>query len=131
MKSFYLLLSFLGLMITSCQSQAVPGSVDAITFNTKINTTKDPVILDVRTPEEYADGYIGNALNVDYYKPTFKDEIKKLDKEKTYFVYCQAGGRSKSAYEVMKKEGFVNVYELNGGIAEWQSSNLPLTKKPD
>src|SRR5688572_4896322 len=51
--------------------------------------------------------------------------------EKTYFVYCQAGGRSKSAYEIMKKEGFNNVYELNGGISEWQSSNLPITVKPD
>jgi thioredoxin 1 len=131
MKSIYLLIAFLGLVMSSCQSQPVTGSVDAITFSTKINTTKDPVILDVRTPAEYADGYIGNALNVDYYKPNFKEEIKKLDKEKTYFVYCQAGGRSKSAYEVMKKEGFVNVFELNGGITEWQSSNLPLTVKPD
>ncbi|HQW24961.1 MAG TPA: rhodanese-like domain-containing protein, partial [Saprospiraceae bacterium] len=69
-------------------------------------------------------------INIDYYKPSFKDEIKKLDKDKTYFVYCLAGGRSKSAYEVMKKEGFVKIYELNGGISEWQTSNLPLTVKP-
>ena len=130
MKSIYLLFAFLGLVLSSCESQAVTGSVDAITFNTKLNNTKNAIVLDVRTPEEYASGYIGNAINIDYYKPSFKDEIKKLDKDKTYFVYCLAGGRSKSAYEVMKKEGFVKVYELNGGISEWQSSNLPLTVKP-
>ena len=66
--------------------QAVTGSVDAITFSTKLNTTKNAIVLDVRTPEEYASGYIGNAINIDYYKPSFKDEIKKLDKDKTYFV---------------------------------------------
>jgi rhodanese-related sulfurtransferase len=131
MKSIYLLLAFFGLVLTSCQSQPLTGSVDAITFNTKINTTKNAIVLDVRTPEEYAGGYIGNAVNIDFYKPSFQDEIRKLDKDKTYFVYCQAGGRSKSAYEVMKKEGFAKVYELNGGISEWQSSNLPLTVKPD
>ncbi len=131
MKSLIFLLAFLGLFLSSCQSQPVTGSVDAITFNTKINTTKNPVILDVRTPEEYAGGYIGNAITIDYYKSTFKQDIMKLDKDKTYFVYCQAGGRSKSAYEVMKKEGFVKVYELKGGISEWQSSNLPLTVKPE
>lgn len=129
MKSIYLLLAFLGLVLSSCQSQAVTGSVDAITFSTKINTTKNPVVLDVRTPEEYAGGYIDNAINIDFYKPSFKEDIKKLDKDKTYFVYCQAGGRSKSAFEIMKKEGFAKVYELNGGVSEWQSSNLPLTVK--
>lgn len=130
MKSIYLLLAFLALVMSSCQSQPVTGSVDAITFSTKLNTTKNAVVLDVRTPEEYASGYIGNAINIDFYIPSFQDDIKQLDKDKTYFVYCQAGGRSKSAYEVMKKEGFVNVFELNGGISEWESSNLPLTVKP-
>lgn len=130
MKSLYVLLAFLGMVLPSCQAQPVTGSLDAISFNTKINSTKNPIVLDVRTPEEYAGGYIGSAINIDYYKPTFKEEIRKLDKEQTYFVYCQAGGRSKSAYEIMKKEGFVHVYELNGGISEWQSSNLPLTMKP-
>ncbi len=131
MKSIYLLLAFFSLVFSSCQSQPLTGSVDAITFSTKINTTKNPVVLDVRTPEEYAGGYIGNAINIDFYKSTFEADIRKLDKDKTYFVYCQAGGRSKSAYEVMKKEGFVNVYELNGGISEWQSSKLPLTGNPE
>ena len=130
MKSIYLLIAFLGLVLSSCESQAVTGSVDAITFSTKLNTTKNAMLLDVRTPEEYAGGYIGNAMNIDFYKPNFQEEIKKLDKDKTYFVYCQAGGRSKSAYEILKKEGFAKVYELNGGISEWQASNLPLTVKP-
>lgn len=131
MKIIFAFLALFGLVLTSCQSQPVQGSVDAITFNTKLNSTKDAVVLDVRTPEEYAGGFIGSAINLDYYSPTFKTEIAKLDKSKTYFVYCQAGGRSKSASELMHKEGFTKVYELNGGIAEWENSNLPVSHKPD
>ncbi len=130
MKAIYFILALLTITLTSCQSQPVAGSVDAITFNTKLNTTKDAFVLDVRTPEEYAEGYIGNAVNIDFYNPGFKAEISKLDKGKTYFVYCLAGGRSKSAFEIMQQEGFTKVYELNGGITEWKNNGLPLTPHP-
>ena len=130
MKSIYVFLALLTITLTSCQSQPVAGSVDAMTFSTKLNTTKNPVVLDVRTPEEYAEGYIGNAVNIDFYNPAFKSEVSKLDKDKTYFVYCLAGGRSKSAFEIMKQEGFTKVFELNGGITEWKNNGLPLTPYP-
>ncbi len=132
MKSVYVLFLLISLVnIYSCQSQPVAGSVDAMTFNTQLSIAKDPVVLDVRTAKEYAGGYISNAINLDYYKPDFKAEIGKLDKEKTYFVYCAAGGRSKSAAELMRQQGFTKIYELNGGMTEWQSSNLPVVHKPD
>jgi rhodanese-related sulfurtransferase len=131
MKIIYAVAALLTLVFPSCQSQPVQGSVDAITFSTKIHDTKSAVIIDVRTPEEYAGGFIGNAVNMDYYSPSFKSDISKLDKSQTYFVYCQGGGRSKSAAEVMQKEGFTKVYELNGGMSEWEASNLPVTHKPD
>jgi rhodanese-related sulfurtransferase len=129
MRVFSLFLAFFGLTIMACQSQPIQASVDAITFNTKLNSTKDAVVLDVRTAEEYAGGFIDKAINLDFYNPAFKSEIAKLDKTKTYFVYCQAGGRSKSAVELMQKEGFTKLVELNGGMTEWESTNLPV-KKP-
>ena len=59
------------------------------------------VIIDVRTPEEYASGHIEKAINLDYYSETFKDELNKLDKNKTYLIYCRSGRRSGS-YSVRK-----------------------------
>ena len=129
MKSIYLLFAFLSLVLSSCESQAVTGSVDAIPFSTKLNTTKNAIVLDVRTPEEYASGYIGNAINIDYYKPSFKDEIKKLDKDKTYFVYCLSGGRSGAAATYMRSNGFTHVIDMKGGILSWRKNNLPLVSK--
>jgi len=131
MKIIIVLMSFLSLPFYSCQSQPVSGSVDAISFSTQLNTTKDPVLLDVRTPKEFATGHIEKAINMDYYNPEFKSQVGQLDKNKTYFVYCQAGGRSKSAADIMRRDGFVNIFELNGGIIEWQNSNLPVVRKPD
>lgn len=123
------LLSFvvlITLVLSSCQSQPAGGLLDAKSFSEKAMATRDAVILDVRTPEEYAEGYIDKALNIDFYNPAFKSEVKKLDKTKSYFVYCKAGGRSASAAELMRKEGFSKVFDLDGGITAWQENNLPI-----
>jgi len=114
------------LALTSCQSQPSNGLLDARTFNEKAKSSKDAVILDVRTPEEYREGYIDKAVNIDFYNPAFKSEIVKLDKTKSYFVYCKAGGRSASAAEMMRKEGFTKVFDLDGGITSWEETKLPL-----
>ena len=84
--------------------------------------SNDPnaVILDVRTPEEQADGIIKNAICVDIYKPEeFISELEKLDKTKNYYVYCKAGGRSANACQVMDQMGFAQTYNLLGGVSLW------------
>lgn len=131
MKILFLFISLFSFSFYSCQSQPSNGSVDAITFSTQLNVAKDPVVLDVRSPQEFADGYINSAVNIDYHSPDFKSRVAKLDKDKTYFVYCAAGGRSKSAVEIMRREGFYNIFELNGGITEWQNNNLPVVHKSE
>jgi rhodanese-related sulfurtransferase len=79
------------------------------------------VVLDVRTDEEVAEGIIPNALHIDLYKGQgFIDAIEKLDKTKTYYVYCKSGGRSAQACAVMNSLGFENTYNLLGGFSEWQ-----------
>lgn len=77
-------------------------------------------ILDVRTEEEVADGYIPNAKNLNIFKGQgFIYELEALDKNKNYYVYCKAGGRSGQACAIMNEMGFENAYNLMGGFEEW------------
>jgi len=86
------------------------------------------VILDVRTPEEYAEGHIEGAVNMDFYHPGFQVELNKLDKTKTYLVYCRTGNRSGQAFELMKEQRFTEVYHMDGGIVSWRKEGLPVVK---
>ncbi len=88
----------------------------------------DFVILDVRTPEEFANGHIENAINLDYYSETFRDELNKLDKDKKYLIYCRSGNRSGKALTIMEELNFSEVYNMVGGIIEWEVEGLPTTK---
>jgi rhodanese-related sulfurtransferase len=89
---------------------------------------KNLVIIDVRTPEEYAKGYIENAVNLNYYSETFEEELGKLNKSKTYIIYCRSGRRSKMALDTMRELDFVKVYNVLGGIIEWEAKGLPVVK---
>ncbi|HEX7456552.1 MAG TPA: rhodanese-like domain-containing protein [Candidatus Nanoarchaeia archaeon] len=88
----------------------------------------DFVIVDLRTPDEYASGHIEGATNLDYYSDTFRDELENLDKNKTYLIHCQSGRRSSAALEIMKNLGFKKVYNMTGGMVEWQAKGLPATE---
>ena len=83
----------------------------------------DVVLLDVRTPEETGEGKIEGALELDFYADNFEEEVLKLDRDKTYIVYCRSGGRSSSASEIMVAAGFKSVHNLKGGYTEWSESN--------
>ena len=74
------------------------------------------VIIDVRTPNEYATGHLPKAINIDFYDKNFKDQINQLDKEGNYLVYCRSGNRSSQAIALMKELGFNNLDELVGGV---------------
>lgn len=77
-------------------------------------------ILDVRTEEEFEAGYIPDAKNIDIYKgQEFLDEVDKLDKNGSYYVYCRSGARSAQACALMQQRGFETTYNLMGGITEW------------
>lgn len=79
------------------------------------------VILDVRTDDEIAEGYIPNAKHIDIYLGQgFIDEVQKLDKSKNYYVYCRSGNRSGQACAIMNSVGFENAYNLEGGFMNWE-----------
>jgi rhodanese-related sulfurtransferase len=129
MKALYLLLFLVVANLYSCQSQSAGKAVSPKVFSEQVKATKNPVLLDVRTPEEFAEGYIPNAVNIDFYKPDFKTQIARLNKEQTYFVYCKTGGRSASTVDIMRKEGFKNVVDLDGGFLAWEKAKLPIVKQ--
>lgn len=86
----------------------------------KLSSDENAVVLDVRTPEEVAEGIIPNAIAIDIYKGQgFIHEIDQLDKSKTYYVYCRSGGRSAQACSIMNQLGFEHTYNLIGGFSEW------------
>lgn len=85
-------------------------------------------IVDVRTPDEFAQGYIKNAKLIDFNTPEFENQISELDKNKAVAVYCHSGARSNQAFEIMKTMGFREVYELKGGIVAWQQSGKQVLK---
>ncbi len=101
---------------------------EAFTLIQENQNNPDFVIIDVRTPEEFADGHIENAVNIDFYAETFRDELNKLDKDKTYFIYCRSGNRSGSALDIMAELNFREVYNLSGGITAWGREGLPTVK---
>ncbi|HPG50058.1 MAG TPA: rhodanese-like domain-containing protein [Spirochaetota bacterium] len=84
------------------------------------------VILDIRTPGEYMDGHIPNAVLLNFHDPSFRDRLAALDKNKTYFVYCRSDNRSGRALAMMGELGFMKVFELRGGIKSWLSSGRTL-----
>lgn len=89
---------------------------------------KQAIILDVRTPDEINNGVIeGASLFINLYGGTFDQELAKLDKTKTYIVYCHSGNRSAKAASIMLSKGFTSIYNLQGGITDWKGK---VVKKP-
>lgn len=77
-------------------------------------------ILDVRTEEELEEGYIPGATNIDFYLGAeFAEELEKLDKSKSYYVYCRSGNRSGQACAIMNSMGIKNAYNLEDGFMNW------------
>ncbi len=88
-------------------------------FLNGIQQDPDAVVIDVRTPEEFVEKRIHGALNIDIYAPGFQSEIDKLDRSKSYFVYCRSGSRSFHAGLYMAQQGFSSVFNLDSGIIGW------------
>lgn len=86
------------------------------------------VVLDVRTPEEYAEGHIANAVNIDFKDPAFGENIAGLEKEKSYLVHCRSGGRSAEALKQLETLGLEKIYHLTSGMNGWQEAGLPVVE---
>lgn len=124
----YILLVFVAFITTFCvNAQKKVKNLTVEEFE-KGSQTIGVVILDVRTPEEYQTGHLKNAKLLDISEQSFSASLDKLDKNKAYYVYCQAGGRSTTAVEIMIEKGFKKVYNLSGGIAAWKKAQKVVEK---
>ncbi len=86
------------------------------------------VVIDVRTPEEFAEGHIEGATLIDINSPTFGDEIDALDRDANYLVYCRSDNRSGQAVEIMQQIGFEQVWDMDGGIVVWSAEGRPVVR---
>ncbi len=94
-------------------------NLDSQSFETQMKNEEDAVIIDVRTKPEHDEVKIPNSKLIDIMSPVFNDEIEKLDKNKSYYVYCRSGNRSYHAGRAMIQKGFTKVYNLEPGIIGW------------
>ena len=109
------------------QSVGIVEQVDAEQFK-QMAEKGEGIILDVRTPEEINQGYIPGASTINIYDQDFESKLNLIQKDKPVYVYCKAGGRSNQAAELMKKNGFKKVYNLDGGITSWMNKGFAVTK---
>jgi len=140
-------LMVLGLLLASCSnaqnqgekstSETVEQNSNAPVVGNKDVNVKDfsnliasgnGILLDVRTPEEYAEGHLEGCTLMDFNSPAFADEVAKLDRDKAVYVYCRSGARSGRAADMMTDMGFKEVYNLEGGIVAWQQSGKPVVQ---
>jgi rhodanese-related sulfurtransferase len=122
-KVFALIASALLLAGCSTSSSAIDLSVTE--FSAKV-AEAGVITLDVRTPGEFAEGHLEGARLIDFQSGNFENEIATLDKNATYAVYCRSGNRSGQAVKVMQDAGFMNVFNMNGGVIDWANAGLPL-----
>jgi rhodanese-related sulfurtransferase len=113
------------LLLAGCSSSTTASDLSVTEFSAKIAEV-GVITLDVRTPGEFAEGYIKGARLINFQSGNFENEIAALDKNATYAVYCRSGNRSGQAVKVMQDAGFTNVFNMNGGVIDWANAGLPL-----
>lgn len=91
-------------------------------FKTAISANDSPIIIDVRTPNEFQEGHIEGATLINFYDGNFQEQINTLPKDETIYIYCRSGNRSGQAANMMLKSGFGKIVELDGGMNAWYSS---------
>ena len=103
-------------------SQEIDSFNELVSYDIYKNkiSTKDALVFDVRTTEEFNLGHIKGSINIDFYdEKLFVDFFQKINKTKPIYIYCRSGNRSKKSSEILKKIGFVKVYDLLGGYKNW------------
>ena len=128
-----LILILFGFILPSCRAQqdqtiTALSPTEAADLIEKHKGDANFVILDIRTPGEYQGGHLKDATMIDYYSNAFVNDIGRLDREKTYLVYCRSGNRSARSLDLFKKLQFQRVYHLATGIISWNAAGLPLVK---
>ncbi len=127
MKYLFLFLSFV--VFSCCQSDRNGQSkLTADAFESMLKKDSTIQLLDVRTPEEFQEGHLAHAQNMNVEDANFGDKISQLDKNRPVMVYCLKGSRSANAADQLSTIGFLKVYDLQGGIAAWNKAGKSVVK---
>lgn len=85
------------------------------------------ILVDIRTPEEFADGHLENAININFFDENFVTNFEsQFDKNDTIYIHCKSGGRSTKAVQILEQKGFKNLIHLDGGFLQWLEAGKPV-----
>jgi rhodanese-related sulfurtransferase len=124
------ILLFVATLAISCntKSQSQSDSISVITPTEFKEESVGQAIIDVRTPQEFSEGHIEGAININFFDKTFLDQIAKYEKNEPLFIYCKSGNRSGQASKKIADFGFTKIYDLEGGILYWMKNNNEVVK---
>ena len=124
MKKTLPILAIIITTLVSCTAQPFNKNIEADKMKQLME--EGVTIIDVRTPQEYSEGYIKGAINIDWYANDFQNNIEKLNHQQPVVLYCRSGNRSGLAAEKLQSMGFTKIYSLTGGMNSWQASGFPV-----
>jgi phage shock protein E len=129
-RSLFVLVLALSVLVTACSSDTTTQSIELVSPTDAAQVIADDpaglVVLDIRTPQEFNEARLADAVIVDFYAEDFATQLDTLDKDVPYVMYCNSGNRSSEAVKTMKDLGFVEVYEIDGGIVNWYEQDFPI-----
>ena len=125
--SLLLLIGLTSCLSNAAQNASIAKTIPVAEYKKMVDENKDIQLIDVRTPEEFGEDHLSNAVNINFNGNDFNQKINALDKSKKTMIYCLSGGRSGSALDYMSKNGFKEVYNMQGGILQWRAQNYPLS----
>ena len=140
-SSLKLFLVILGFTFISCAQNTAKKEVKDATINTQVQQVVELInpkdlhaklgdiqLIDIRTPREFKSGYLKGAVNINFFDSDFTGQMLKLNKEKEIYIYCRSGNRTGKAANKLKDQGFTKIYDLQGGILNWNRNNLEVIK---
>ena len=124
-----ILFAVMTISLMSCKSDLKKSTdiVEIVALEDVEKLGNDVQLIDVRTPEEYAEGYILHAKNVNFKADNFMELMSELNKDEPLYVYCMVGGRSGMSAAKLKEAGFTKVYDYKGGFKEWKAAGKTIT----
>jgi len=144
-RQFLYFLSF-GLFFISCDSNSKEN--ESLYANKKGNSTnigqvhnvsvadfqnalqiEDATLVDVRTPQEFLQGHIEGAINIDWYQRSFRMYVQHIPKDKPILIYCRSGNRTSKTSGVLQALGYTEIYNLERGINQWAIEKAPITRE--
>lgn len=134
MKKIFLAFILLSLLtLAGCKSisdknrEPIHTTITVAEAFERMESEREYVILDISTAEECSEeGALEGMINIDYFGDNFREELNRLDKDEAYLLFCRSGKRSAKALVIMEELGFVEVYNVDGGVYEWEEQGYRL-----